>query len=108
MGFKAFERKIIKQIIAAPFLLVLAIYRYLISPIFVNFFGHSCRFKPSCSQYSKEAIQTYGPLKGGVLTIRRLIRCHPFAKTFEYDPLAQPSRQKDAKPLGSPPQHKKS
>jgi len=38
----------------------------------------SCRFHPSCSQYTLEAVERYGFLKGGWLGARRLIRCHPF------------------------------
>lgn len=38
----------------------------------------SCRFYPSCSQYTLEAVERYGVLKGGWLGVRRLVRCHPF------------------------------
>jgi putative membrane protein insertion efficiency factor len=38
----------------------------------------SCRFYPTCSQYSLEAIQTFGAIKGGYLAIRRILKCHPF------------------------------
>lgn len=38
----------------------------------------TCRFYPTCSQYGYEAIQKYGAIKGGYLTIRRLLRCNPF------------------------------
>ena len=39
-----------------------------------------CRFEPSCSAYAKEALKTHGALRGGCLTIWRLLRCQPFAK----------------------------
>lgn len=48
--------------------------------------GSHCRFYPTCSQYSLEAYQKYGFLKGTYLTIRRILRCHPFNKGG-YDPL---------------------
>lgn len=47
----------------------------------------SCRFTPTCSAYAKEAIEKHGALKGGWLTLRRLLRCHPFYKGDPYDPV---------------------
>ena len=41
----------------------------------------SCRFIPTCSEYSKKAIQRFGTLKGLLLTIKRVFRCHPFGKS---------------------------
>lgn len=50
-------------------------YRYFISPLL----GPSkCRFYPSCSSYGLEAIQLHGAIKGSYLTLRRLLKCHPF------------------------------
>jgi len=46
-----------------------------------------CRFVPTCSTYAMQAIQKYGALKGGWLTLRRLLRCHPFYKGDVYDPV---------------------
>ncbi len=42
-----------------------------------------CRFTPSCSAYGREAVLKYGVLKGGVLTLRRLARCHPWGGGFD-------------------------
>ena len=69
--------------IAAMFLLLLVKgYRYGISPLFPP----SCRYVPTCSQYAVEAIARYGALRGGRLSLCRLLRCHPFA-AGGYDPV---------------------
>ncbi|MCR5822132.1 MAG: membrane protein insertion efficiency factor YidD [Bacteroidales bacterium] len=46
----------------------------------------ACRYTPTCSQYAIEAIRKHGPLKGGWLTFKRLMRCHPFGGSG-YDPV---------------------
>ena len=46
-----------------------------------------CRFYPTCSQYALEAITKYGALKGGWLALKRFLRCHPFYKGSNYDPV---------------------
>ena len=50
-------------------------YRAFISPLVPP----SCRFTPTCSQYALEAIATHGPARGLLLTIKRLLRCHPIS-----------------------------
>ena len=46
-----------------------------------------CRYSPTCSRYAYEAITKYGALKGGWLTFKRLMRCHPFTRRDWYDPV---------------------
>ena len=53
---------------------LLKAYRYSLSPML----GQCCRFYPSCSEYSQEAIMTHGLGRGSFLTLRRLLRCHPW------------------------------
>ncbi len=53
---------------------------------FSSLVGNCCRFQPTCSEYAKEAYQKYGIIKGTYLTIKRLLRCHPWAKGG-YDPV---------------------
>jgi len=57
-------------------------YRYLLSP----WIGGQCRFSPTCSIYAIQALETYGALRGSWLTLRRLLRCHPFCPGGE-DPV---------------------
>ncbi|MCK0122459.1 membrane protein insertion efficiency factor YidD [Loktanella sp. F6476L] len=49
-------------------------YRLLLSP----WVGHGCRFQPTCSAYALEALEKHGGIKGSILTIRRIGRCHPW------------------------------
>ena len=51
-------------------------YQLVLSPVLPP----SCRYVPTCSEYGLEAIERYGALKGGWMAIRRILRCHPFAK----------------------------
>lgn len=55
-------------------IVVIRVYQYLISPLI----GPHCRFHPSCSHYSVEAIQRHGAIQGSYLALRRLARCHPW------------------------------
>ena len=45
-----------------------------------------CRFIPTCSEYALEAVEKYGALKGGLMALRRVLKCHPFHKGG-YDPV---------------------
>ncbi|MDP2904547.1 MAG: membrane protein insertion efficiency factor YidD [Methylovulum sp.] len=53
---------------------IIKFYKYFISPLL----GSNCRFYPSCSTYSLEALSRHGAVLGSYLTFRRLIKCHPF------------------------------
>ena len=60
-------------------------YQYLVSPLLPP----RCIYEPTCSHYALQAIETHGPLRGLWLTIRRVLRCHPFARGG-YDPVPAP------------------
>ena len=56
------------------FISIIRFYQVVISPIKPP----SCRFYPTCSHYGLEAVQRFGALKGGWLTLKRILKCHPF------------------------------
>lgn len=62
---------------------VIQIYRKYISPMKR---GCTCKYIPTCSQYGLEAIEKYGPWKGGYLTAKRILKCNPLSKGG-YDPV---------------------
>ena len=72
-------------------------YQFVISPIT----GPSCRFHPTCSTYMVEAIESRGAIKGSVLGIKRLLKCHPFYKGNFLDPVPTTKPICGAKPIAS-------
>ena len=70
------------KIISFLFIGIIKFYQGAISP----FLGANCRYNPTCSAYSIEAIKKYGPLKGGWLTLKRFSSCHQWGKSG-YDPV---------------------
>ncbi len=64
------------------FILLVVLYQKAISPWFIS----SCRYYPTCSEYTKQALKKYGVIKGSWFGIKRILRCHPF-NTGGYDPL---------------------
>ncbi|MFZ9128766.1 MAG: membrane protein insertion efficiency factor YidD [Pseudomonadales bacterium] len=63
-------------------------YQWLISPMI----GPRCRFHPSCSHYAIEAIDRHGPIAGGALSLKRLLKCHPL-NDGGFDPVPEPKTQ---------------
>jgi uncharacterized protein len=61
---------------------LLRAYKWAISPMFPP----ACRYVPSCSEYAMEAVERHGALRGGLMALVRLLRCHPFARGG-YDPV---------------------
>ena len=66
-------------------------YQLVLSPLL----GPSCRYQPTCSEYTKSCIRDHGPWTGCWLGFRRILRCHPFAG-FGYDPPPPPAPAKAA------------
>lgn len=75
--------ELFKKIIAFPFVVLIKFYQYVLSPYLG---GSKCRYTPSCSQYTMDAIKKYGPIKGIFLGAKRLSRCHP-GGGHGYDPV---------------------
>ena len=73
---------LLSKCLSRGMLALIAFYRSCISPLTPP----TCRYTPTCSQYAVEAIQKYGPLKGGWLALKRILRCHPFGGSG-YDPV---------------------
>lgn len=73
-----------KKILAYPFIFLIRFYQVAISP----FTPATCRFSPTCSSYSLEALQKHGVFKGTWLAIKRISRCHPWGGSG-YDPVPE-------------------
>lgn len=74
--------KLFVKILAYPFILLIKIYQWTLSP----WLGRQCRYTPTCSNYGIEALKKYGLFKGGYLTVRRVLSCHPWGG-HGYDPV---------------------
>ena len=55
---------------------MLAVYKAMVSP----FLPPACRFEPTCSEYTKQAVEKYGAIKGTWMGVKRILRCQPFCK----------------------------
>ena len=72
---------------------LIRLYQRFVSPLL----GPRCRFYPSCSNYALQAVQQFGTLRGTWLTVKRLVRCHPW-HPGGYDPVPE-------RPMGQPCAH---
>jgi len=59
-------------------------YKYAISP----YLPSSCRYNPTCSTYAYEAVKKHGALRGSIMAVKRILRCHPF-HAGGYDPVPE-------------------
>lgn len=80
----------LKRIVTWLLLAPVYFYRSAISPLFPP----SCRYTPTCSQYTIEALKKHGPLKGTYLSAKRILSCNPWGGKG-YDPVPEPTRGKD-------------
>jgi len=72
----------LKKVLIAPFIFLVKVYQTIISPITPS----TCRFQPTCSHYTIEALQKHGLFHGGKLAIRRIFSCHPWGRSG-FDPV---------------------
>lgn len=73
-----------KRLLTAPFIFLVKIYQVLISPLTPA----TCRYQPTCSHYTIEALKVHGLLKGGWLAVKRISSCHPWGGSG-YDPVPE-------------------
>lgn len=76
-------KNILKSSLNLPFVALIRFYQVCISPLKA---APTCRFTPTCSQYALEAFRKYGPVKGLILSVKRILRCHPWGGSG-YDPV---------------------
>lgn len=81
--------KVIRQILSYPLIFLVKIYQWIISPIFPQ----TCRYNPTCSSYTIEALKIWGPLKGGYLGLKRILSCHPWGG-HGHDPVPKRKNKK--------------
>ncbi len=75
-----------KKVLSAILIFPIRVYQYAISPLL----GANCRYSPTCSAYTVEAIQEWGPIKGTWMGIKRFSTCHPWGG-HGYDPVPKKS-----------------
>ncbi len=80
-----FLKKLLTQILLLP----VHFYRHFISPLTPP----SCRYTPTCSQYTIEALRKHGPFKGMYLSVKRILSCNPWGGSG-YDPVPEPKPKK--------------
>ena len=72
----------LKKVLIAPFIFLVRIYQTLISPLTPA----TCRYQPTCSHYTVEALKTHGIFRGSGLALKRIFSCHPWGGSG-YDPV---------------------
>ncbi len=79
---KMLIKKNITTVVLLFFLMLIRCYQLFISPLKPC----CCRYVPTCSAYAKDAFLLHGPIKGAMLTLKRILRCHPWGG-YGYDPV---------------------
>lgn len=80
----------VNKILTFPFIVLIRFYQRFISPLFPS----TCRYQPTCSHYTIEALRTHGVFKGGWLAIKRILSCNPWGGSG-YDPVPPKKNSRD-------------
>ena len=78
------------KILSKIIIKIIKFYQYLISPLL----GNNCRYLPTCSQYFIESLKEYGLIKGIFMSVKRILRCHPWGKGG-FDPVKKEIKVKN-------------
>ncbi len=73
-----------KRVLIAPFIFLVRLYQIIISPLTPA----SCRYQPTCSHYTLDALRVHGLFRGGWIALKRIGRCHPWGGSG-YDPVPE-------------------
>lgn len=76
------------KLFALPLIGLVHLYRYMVSPLLPG----ACRYTPSCSEYGLQALHTHGAFRGGYLTLKRILSCHPWGG-HGHDPVPQAQKK---------------
>lgn len=71
-----------KKILIYPLLVLIKLYQNFISPLLPS----TCRYSPTCSEYTKQSLVKFGLIKGSIVSIKRIIKCNPWGGSG-YDPV---------------------
>ena len=76
----------VSKYISLPLIIIIRLYQLLISPIL----GQNCRYLPTCSEYSIKALKEHGLVRGSILSVKRISKCHPWG-SYGFDPVPKKS-----------------
>ena len=82
------KKKLFQTVPILPIIIIIKIYQWFISPMLKT----NCRYLPTCSEYSLDSIKEHGLIHGNYLSIKRILRCHPFGREG-YDPVPKKIRK---------------
>ena len=79
------------KIVKKTLINIIKLYKLVISP----YLGNNCRFLPTCSEYFIDSLNEHGLIKGFLMGVKRILKCHPFSRYSGYDPVPNKKQSKD-------------